>query len=69
MNDQMFRDCVALLLIGAVLLLESFGHPVSSQIQEWADVAFGFLFGFKTSGYMIGGQNTEVKKDEKSTVA
>jgi hypothetical protein len=53
MNDQMFRDVVCILLIGTVVILSALGHAIPPQIQEWADVAFGFLFGFKTAGYTI----------------
>lgn len=53
----MFRDLVALIIIGAVLILTVFGHVVTPQVQEWADVAFRFLFGFKTAGYTIGKDN------------
>jgi hypothetical protein len=58
MNDQMFRDLVALIIIGVVLVIAGTGHQVDPQIKEWADVAFGFLFGFKTAGYVIGKDNT-----------
>lgn len=57
MNDQMFRDLVAIIIIGTVLILASLGHTIPPQVQEWADVAFGFLFGFKTAGYTIGKDN------------
>ena len=57
MTDQMFRDLLAVILIGAVLLITGMGHTVDPQVKEWADVAFGFLFGFKTAGYTIGKTN------------
>jgi hypothetical protein len=57
MNDQMSRDLVALIIIGVVLLITSLGHTVDPQIKEWADVAFGFLFGFRSAGYVIGKDN------------
>lgn len=57
MNDQMFRDVVSLMLIGTVVVLVSMGKTVDPQLKEWADVAFGFLFGFKTAGYTIGKQS------------
>ena len=57
MNDQMVRDSVAIVIIAAVLVLASLGHAIPPQVQEWADVAFGFLFGFKTAGYQIGKDN------------
>lgn len=57
MNDQMFRDLVALIIIGIVLFITAIGHTVDPQVKEWADVAFGFLFGFKSAGYVIGKDN------------
>lgn len=62
MNDQMFRDVVSIVLIGVVVILLSMGKTVDPQIKEWADVCFGFLFGFKTAGYTIGKQNDTADK-------
>lgn len=69
MNDQMFRDLVSLILIGAVVVITSTGHVVDPQVKEWADVAFGFLFGFKTAGYVIGKQDSGAEKAKSALIS
>lgn len=62
MTDQMFKDLLSLVLIVTVMGITCQGHTVDPQVKEWADVAFGFLFGIKTQGYTIGKPNSSVSK-------
>lgn len=61
MTDQQGRDFVCILLIGTVVVLCAMGHVIPPVLQEWADTAFGFLFGAKSATYFIG------KKGSQST--
>lgn len=66
MSDQMFRDLVSILLIGTVVLLVSMGKTVDPQVKEWADVAFGFLFGIKSGPYVIGKPSGDTKSVDRT---
>ena len=57
MTDQMYRDIAALIIIGAALIILGTGHALDPMIKEWADIAFGFLFGAKTATYTMGRMN------------
>lgn len=63
MTDQQGRDIVCILLIGTVVVLSTLGHIIPPILQEWADTAFGFLFGAKSATYFIGkGQQSQTEK-------
>lgn len=66
MNDQMFKDVICLILIGTVVVLSSLGHAIPPALQEWADTAFGFLFGVKSAGYVIGKDLSQPKPKESA---
>ena len=67
MTDQQGRDIACLILIGTVVVLCAMNHPVPSVLQEWADTAFGFLFGAKTATYFVGKGNQSTTTTQQTT--
>lgn len=61
MTDQMFKDVVSIILIGVVVLITWHGGTVDPTVKEWAEIAFGFLFGFRSAGYTVGNTNGAAK--------